>query len=348
MKDKIKILVAFLFACCAFIFIDDVYAVQISYSGSSCSQNNLSYWNGVYYVELTCNTPTTITIGFDSPYAAGDGSLTSSPRLTLVQSLSVIDGNVKPSSSVLRDGFTEVSHFAYKSVCDVDPGANWCAWYPNMKGNTNSFTIYRNNYVAFSWPRSSSFDVSGNVRLAYVISHEVGDGSNILLSYNSYSSTITNNKLDGINSAIGDTNNKLDNVNSAIGDTNNKLNETNDYIKDDTAPSSDISVLGNVQGIFPPGPVDSLLNIPFQFLSVLTSSFGGVCVPMSGTFVFDSTLTLPCFSEVFYSNVPAALMVFINTIPSAFILIKYFKHLYKKVDRAVNMNANADDEWGVL
>lgn len=120
------------------------------------------------------------------------------------------------------------------------------------------------------------------------------------------------------------------------------------FITDDTPADSDVSVLGNVQGLLPPGPLDSLLNIPFQFLSVLTSSFGGVCVPLSGTFVFDSTLTLPCFSEMFYDNVPSYLMNFISLIPSGFLLIKYFKHLYKKVDRAVNLNANADDEWGVL
>lgn len=121
-----------------------------------------------------------------------------------------------------------------------------------------------------------------------------------------------------------------------------------DFITSDENPDTDISSLGNVTGIFPPGPVDSLLNIPFMFLSVVTSSFGGVCRPIEGTFVFDSTLTIPCFSEIIYSNVPDTLMVFINLIPTAFILIKYFKYLYKKVDRAVSMETTTDDEWGCI
>lgn len=135
------------------------------------------------------------------------------------------------------------------------------------------------------------------------------------------------------------TNEKLDNLNDSIQDTQ-------DYLKDDTAPSADINVLGNVQGILPEGPIDSLLNIPFKVLSILNSSFGGVCVPISGKFVFDSTLTIPCFSELFYNNVPDGIMIFINVVPTAFILIAYLKNLYKRVDRALSLETSADDEWG--
>lgn len=130
--------------------------------------------------------------------------------------------------------------------------------------------------------------------------------------------------------------------------TISKIDETNDFLKDDTAPNSDISALGNVQGLLPPGPVDSLLNIPFTFLSIVVSSLSGTCVPLTGDFVFGSTLSIPCFGDTFYSNVPSGLMIFINLIPSAFILIHYLKHLYKKVDRAVSLQTTTEDEWGVI
>lgn len=137
------------------------------------------------------------------------------------------------------------------------------------------------------------------------------------------------------------TNEKLDNLNKSVEDTNK-------FLKDDTEPNSDISSLGNVQGLLPAGPVDTLLNIPFTFLSVVNNSLSGTCVPLTGTFVFNSTLTIPCFGSMFYDNVPEGLMVFINLIPSAFLLISYFKHLYKKVDRAVSLQSTDEDEWGVL
>lgn len=142
-------------------------------------------------------------------------------------------------------------------------------------------------------------------------------------------------------------NSNIDSMKEKQDETNQKLQETNDYLKDDTPPDTDISSLGNVQGLLPPGPLDSLLNIPFNFLSIVVSSLSGTCVPLESTFVFDTTLTYPCFSD-FYDNVPPGIMIFVNIIPSAFILILYFKHLYKKVDRAMSLESNSDDEWGVL
>lgn len=148
-----------------------------------------------------------------------------------------------------------------------------------------------------------------------------------------------------------DQNNTIINQNSQIinGQNNiyDKQVETNNFLKDDTPPDADISSLGNVQGLLPPGPLDSLLNIPFNFLSIVVSSLSGTCVPLQSTFVFDTTLTYPCFND-FYDNVPPGIMIFVNIIPSAFILILYFKHLYKKVDRAMSLESNSDDEWGVL
>lgn len=147
---------------------------------------------------------------------------------------------------------------------------------------------------------------------------------------------------------IDDMKKEQEKTNEKLDETNKQLEETNDYIKDDTPPDADISSLGNVQGLLPPGPVDSLLNIPFYFLSIVTSSFGGVCTPITGNFVFDTQLSIPCFSELIYNDIPDGIMIFINLIPTTFLLIVYFKHLYKKVSRAVSLETTGDDEWGVL
>ncbi len=171
---------------------------------------------------------------------------------------------------------------------------------------------------------------------------------------NAMSSALTDvdNKLNGmwtnISSNIDYTKSQNDQIMSKQDETNKKMQETNDFLKDDTDPDVDVSSLATVSGLLPAGPVDSLLNIPFKFLSVISSSVSGTCVPVQTSWVFDSTLTLPCFSDQFYNDVPSALMNFLSLIPSAFILITYFKYLYKKVDRAVSMNSTADDEWGVI
>lgn len=160
-------------------------------------------------------------------------------------------------------------------------------------------------------------------------------------------SEVINNNNQNTQNIINNQNKNNKETNDNLNKIDDNLNKTNDYLKDDTAPKSDISSLGNVQGLLPAGPVDSLLNIPFEFLSILTSSFSDTCVDMSFNFVFDQRFTIPCFDS-FYDDVPSALMLFINTIPSAFILITYFKHLYKKVDRAMSLETTDEDEWGVL
>lgn len=161
-----------------------------------------------------------------------------------------------------------------------------------------------------------------------------------------YSLTTTGDSTSDVIAGVGQE--IIENQNKNQQQTNERLDGIKDYLESDDEPSSDISSLGNVQGLLPPGPVDSLLNIPFKFLSIIVSSLGELCVPLSFNWVFDKTLTLPCFTDSFYNNVPDYLMLFINLIPSGFILISYFKHLYKKVNRAVSLETNADDEWGVL
>ncbi len=227
--------------------------------------------------------------------------------------------------------------------------------------------IYRLSYSILKWEKNSGEEmgyVSDRISIGTSAGHVVpltiygvyfstdSDLSKFEVDYTDAINNINSSISNGAGSIVNNqdknqsqTNDRLD----SIKDQNqNNHDETMDYITDDTAPNTDISSLGNVQGLLPAGPVDSLLNIPFMFLSVVTTSFGGVCKPIKGTFIFDSTLEIPCFSEMFYDDVPDSLMIFLNLIPSAFILIQYFKHLYKKVDRAVSMNSNADDEWGVI
>ena len=64
------------------------------------------------------------------------------------------------------------------------------------------------------------------------------------------------------------TNNKLDEQIEQNKEIINQQKETNDYITDDTEPNADISALGNVQGLLPEGPVDSLLFVAFPLFII--------------------------------------------------------------------------------
>lgn len=342
---NLKYILILAIACLAFIVIDDVYAISNTSRQSLHLVGTTSYT--VYRDGTVINGPSQFNLESIAGTSFSRGSFTdgsygfaTSTFLQWTVPVDIVKGYDKVS-------FTVGSKWAYFNNATFTTGKGWLACTAlSLPPTTTSFEGGFTSFVCDV--DQSSVPETGEVTLylsTYLtkLRHVDQDGgvSSQPISYSFYYQNdvvFYSSEATSIENQIVESNKEL----------NESIKDTNDILNDDTPPESDISALGNVQGLLPPGPVDSLLNIPFEFLSVLTTSFGGVCVPLSGTFVFDSTLTLPCFSDVFYDNVPSFLMNFINLIPSGFILIQYFKHLYKKVDRAMNMNANADDEWGVL
>ena len=241
--------------------------------------------------------------------------------LVLTSSANVKYSYMGSSDYVENQGLND---FSYSQSFDYSTFTGYISITFKASENTSSYRFVIDRLPLF---RNTSFENNQGVRVYLLNALEEEDNTSALLGQ------ITNQ------------NNTMINQNQQII---NNGTITNDFLTDDTPPESDISSLGNVQGLLPPGPVDSLLNIPFKFLSVIVSSLGDICTSMSMNWVFDKTLTLPCFSDSFYNNVPSGLMIFINLIPSGFILITYFKYLYKKVNRAVSLETTAEDEWGVL
>lgn len=136
------------------------------------------------------------------------------------------------------------------------------------------------------------------------------------------------------------------------------MSSNNFYYADDTGTiiNNNIEVdysygveesFGDITGLLPPGPLDSLLNIPFKYLSKTINSLNETCSPLSIPFVFDSELTFPCF-DTYYEEFPSSLKIFTEVVPCAFILIFYFKHLYTKISRATTLETTENDEWGCL
>ena len=143
---------------------------------------------------------------------------------------------------------------------------------------------------------------------------------------------------------------KLDSQTEEIKKGNDLQKEQNDYLMDDTAPNSDISGLGTVQGLLPPGPLDSLLNLPATALSVTLSSLSGTCLPIDAPLPYvNKNIQIPCFDQIIYNESGFSnLMTWVGIVPAAFILLSYFKRLYKKIDRATSLQTTDEDEWGAV
>lgn len=118
-----------------------------------------------------------------------------------------------------------------------------------------------------------------------------------------------------------------------------------DEISDNSDPTIDVSGMSGVTGLLPAGPLDSLLALPANLLTILVNSTSGSCQPFTFTFVFDSEWQLPCF-DTFWNQVPAPLLLFMSDLPAVYIFIKWAKSIYKRVERAVSFESSVEDEWG--
>lgn len=118
-------------------------------------------------------------------------------------------------------------------------------------------------------------------------------------------------------------------------------------IMDETPP--DLDGLADSAGWLPPGPVDSLINLPLTMLQNLSNALGSTCEPVTLTLPFvHEDIQLPCLVSVY--NKMGELPVWLNTIgtiASGFILFGYFLNLYDWVYNRIKMKDNARaKDWG--
>lgn len=117
---------------------------------------------------------------------------------------------------------------------------------------------------------------------------------------------------------------------------------------------ADVSGLNNMAGWLPPGPLDSIINLPLNLFQALTSTLSGTCSPVQLTLPFvNKQLTLPCFDAFMsqYLTGFSTIWTFIGVTVSVFILYNYLLTLYKWVDDTLTLRENNlpgyyDDNWG--
>lgn len=130
-------------------------------------------------------------------------------------------------------------------------------------------------------------------------------------------------------------------------ETNKKLDDVKDAITSEENPK--LEGLNNSSGWLPPGPLDSILNLPLSFLNNLSTNLSRTCQPVTLPLPFvDKTLDLPCLNSI-YSQIDGldAWITGISVIASVFILFTYLINLYKWVDDTLTFRENNYiDNWG--
>ena len=140
--------------------------------------------------------------------------------------------------------------------------------------------------------------------------------------------------------------NKLDEQTETSKGIFGKLKELFNWLtnKDD----ADVSSAGNVAGWLPPGPLDSLINLPLTMLTNINSSLNKTCSPLEVNLPYvNKTVEIPCLNTIFNQITGLnSFWTWVGMIGSVLILYRYLINLYNYYDKLTDLQANFISDWG--
>ena len=195
-----------------------------------------------------------------------------------------------------------------------------------LKSTSNSFTLTENTdvYFTFDYHSNSTFD-------NYSFNLQLQKGS-VATAYEPYGEKICTNKLD-------EQNETSKGIFGKLKDLFNWL--TN---KDD----ADVSSAGDTAGWLPPGPIDSIINLPLTMLTNINSSLNKTCSPLEVNLPYvNKSVEIPCLNTIFNQITGLnSFWTWVGLISSVLILYRYLIELYKYYDRLTTLQANFISDWG--
>jgi hypothetical protein len=101
-----------------------------------------------------------------------------------------------------------------------------------------------------------------------------------------------------------------------------------------------------ISGLFPPGPIDSLLTLPITLMNqILTAASGSVTLPT--TTVFGRTMTFPTSAGI-YGVIGTTGTGLMSAGLTFFLLFPWLKSIYGRLQRATSLESHHNDTWGAL
>lgn len=197
--------------------------------------------------------------------------------------------------------------------------------------NSSTPTLYK-----FTTPSNKTISyismTYGNDNRTYLKDLMLNEGG--YKGYEPYGGEVCNNKIDETNDKLDQTNDKLDNLTGAI--------------TDDSSPN--IDGLGDSAGWLPPGPLDSVLNLPLSLFNSLTTNLNKSCSPVSIPLPYvKKDLTIPCINTLYEKIGVSTFITWLGVIVSGLMLYTYLLKLYKWIEDRISLNeTHSVDNWGGL
>lgn len=211
-----------------------------------------------------------------------------------------------------------------------------------IKNTRNDITFFGLTLYTDQW-NTYTF-ISSNLKFI----DNTDPNQSVIDNQNQNTQDIINNQNQNTQDIIDNNNSNTDKITDAIEESNKQQQETNDFLKDDTNP--DLNAFNNYAGWLPPGPLDSILNLPLSLLNNLTNLFsGGSCSGITLPIPYlNKNFYLPCLSSI-YSQING-LNIAINTLflpIVGYLLFKYLSSLYVWVENTLMLkDSNYMAKWG--
>lgn len=346
-----KYIIAFSLFCLSLFLIDEVYAATGTYESSTYSYTNCNgmscstSWQA-YKSMGEISNPTNKQIGSISfrayapstnTWATGNNysfryRVCESAKWTNSESLS----RLRDKAFLYEYSYSSTNSASNPTIGDVsdvtmtitdDTASNYC-W-----------------FISFNFtPKITSRFVGFKVELSSISEYNYLAGIYTGNDFRTNGLSIT--YQEGVGAIFQEQTDKLVNEQQQ---TNDKLDNLNDSLTSEDAPNLDS--LENSSGWLPPGPIDSILNLPLSLLNNLNTNLSKKCQPVEVNLPYvNRTISLPCLNTI-YSQM-GNLSSWINgigIIAAAFILFRYFINLYKWVDDTLTFRENNWlDNWGGL
>lgn len=101
-----------------------------------------------------------------------------------------------------------------------------------------------------------------------------------------------------------------------------------------------------IQGLFPAGPVDSIIVLPVTVLTQIFASANGAVITPSTTF-FGRTINFTS-GQAIWQGLGSTVTTLVSSGLAFFILLEWLRSLYHRLQRASSLDTHSDDTWGVL
>lgn len=279
---------------------------------------------------------------------------------------SIINSN-KETQEIIKDQFNTCKNYNLTLIKTIDNASINSLGYLNITNADKGLKVYvyENNYpnnISYSF----IFNSYNRLRVAEsdILVSKHKDPLDILIANNSpivgNTYTINVNKkyvyfylssnTDNLGSiTINGTEictNKLDEQNETSKGIFGKLKDLFNWLTNND--EADVSSAGDVAGWLPPGPIDSIINLPLTMLNNINSSLNKTCSPLEVNLPYvKKSVEIPCLNTIF--NQITGLTNFwtwVGLISSVLILYRYLIELYKYYDRLTTLQANFISDWG--